>query len=152
MCVHIKQTGTNSSTLNGFTLERGATVHKAFHGDIINLIPTKYSYRIEFDPEPMLSIIAIKPEPSNVPSKKRTASPSPSPPSTITNAPKKNCIEPTITPNNKPFPTNTWASVDDGKMLVFTAKGVCARKTVCLQINFCVFFLNLFLSGGCLRY
>lgn len=47
-CVIIEQLGMNASVLNGITLEHGKP-HTAYNGDIIEIIPSKYPYKIHFE-------------------------------------------------------------------------------------------------------
>lgn len=109
-----------------------SSIHKAFHGDVIELIPSKYFYRIEFVPPPqrLHKMIAIKSEMDSPvqPAKKRSASPLCNDGDTPASAaPSKK-----IRSESKQFPckANLWESIDDGKMLVYTTKDVCASQKV----------------------
>lgn len=47
-CVIIEAIGMNLSTLNGATLDKNRE-YEAFHGDIIELLPSKYPYKVHFE-------------------------------------------------------------------------------------------------------
>jgi bifunctional polynucleotide phosphatase/kinase len=94
---------TNPSALNGFALE-SHQVYTAQHGDVLELLHNNYKYRIEFDPPPLLQMDGI----DDV-----EASP-----------PKKGRIDPS------PAVENSWSSVDNGKLLIFTGKGVMASSKI----------------------
>lgn len=122
-CVIVKQIGSNSSALNGFTLVQNR-VYKALHGDILEILHNKYFQEIVFDPPEPLSIdqiesIKVKEE---IPSFKRTRSPA-----MHSEDPKKIKL---TTPDVVASTEHTWITTGSGKLLIFTAKGVISRAKV----------------------
>lgn len=118
----VKQIGPNMSGLNGFTLLPNK-IYKAKHGDIVEILHTKYFHEIVFD-QP------IKKEPEtecvqeNSTRNKRSR--------TITKDEilgediqlKKSKVE------RKPNEKNKWESFESGHLLIFTGEGVVPNHKV----------------------
>lgn len=66
-CVIFEILGLNPSTLNGVSLAKDKE-HRAFHGDIIEIIPSKYPYKVHFEIE------EVKPKPLEKLERKRKRS------------------------------------------------------------------------------
>ncbi|XP_031619990.1 uncharacterized protein F21D5.5 [Contarinia nasturtii] len=101
-CVIFEILGLNPSTLNGVTLEKNKK-HKAFQDDIIEIIPSKYPYKIHFE-------LANH-------SRKRSADDK-----TIESPPKRMKYKIGISLDANKQGTNTsWESYNNGQLLVYTS-------------------------------
>ena len=127
-CLVIKQIGENSSALNGFVLEKDKP-YEAFHGDVLEVLLSKYKYEIVFDPAPA----AEKPQKSSRQSEKRKQDES------IKREHPEKKAKLVVKPNGE----DKWESFDGDKLLVFTSKNVTSSDKVCFVVHqkFCNSFV-----------
>lgn len=119
----IKRLGSNASFMNGFQLEKDK-LYKAFHGDVLELLPNELLYCIQFDPPP----------PNLKEEDNRNRLP------IVQSLPMKQakleiCLSAT---------ENKWESFDSGQMLIFTSKGVTSSAKVTAVSSHCNVIANDF--------
>lgn len=120
-CVTIELLGMNASTLNGNALEKDKP-HTAVNGDLIEIIPSKYPYKVHFEfYEPVEGNRMMSGE------KKRKRSFDQEP---ITWKRMKWQID-VYFDTKLPFPgEKTWESFNDGQLIVFTMPGCKASNKI----------------------
>lgn len=119
--VAIKPIGFNPCGLNGLALEQNK-IYTAVHGDRLAIIHDKYFHEIVFDPAP--------------------------PPPSVAKRKSEDLLESNVDSTNRakrlknddnfsklqPAAENKWEHIDDGKLLIYTAKDVVASNKVCYAI------------------
>jgi hypothetical protein len=121
MQVRIKQMGPNTTGVNGLALKKGET-QILRHGDHLELLLGQYVYRVEFEPPP--SVEEIKTEGGEGKRKRDEAN-------SVT---KKVCSESFSRDVGEPSPESKWEAIDNGKLLIYTAKHVLAQPKVKQQL------------------
>lgn len=113
-CVIFEILGLNPSTLNGVSLEKDKE-HRAFNGDVIEIIPSKYPYKVHFEFDEENS------EPSNKLERKRKRS---TDADMVANLPSVKRIKWKIDiflDKNQAAPGTPWESYNNGQLLVYTS-------------------------------
>jgi hypothetical protein len=103
--ITMTQTGENPSSVNGRLLRKGEIIALS-HGDTIELVHGMYKYMVAFEPPPKETI-------SKVPKIKELKLGEP--------ATKRQRLD--IGLSSSAVSENKWETIDNGKVLVFTAKG-----------------------------
>lgn len=113
--------GPNTTGVNGLALTRNET-HILRHGDRLEILLGQYIYKVEFEPPP--SIEKIRTEENE---KKRKLDED----STVN---KKVCCEllrkDAVADASEPTREGEWETIDNGKLLIYTAKHVVVQSKV----------------------
>lgn len=117
MQVRIKQMGPNTTGVNGLALKKCET-QVLRHGDRLEILLGQYVYRIEFEPPP--SVDKIRTEGDGKKRKLDGAS----------RLNKKVCGESSNMDVDEPSSESKWEIIDNGKLLIYTAKHVVAQPKV----------------------
>jgi hypothetical protein len=125
MQVRIKQMGPNTTGVNGLALKKGET-QVLRHGDRLEVLLGQYVYRVEFEPPP--SVEKIRSEGDERKRKHDEAS----------SVSKKVCSDSLSVDVGDPSPDSKWETIDNGKLLIYTAKNVVAQSKVKVIILFVV--------------
>lgn len=115
--VRIKQMGPNTTGVNGLALERSET-QVLRHGDCLEILLGQYMYRVEFEPPP--SVDKIKTEGDGKKRKFNEAS----------RVNKKVCGASLNMDIGEPISESKWETIDNGKLLIYTAKHVVAQPKI----------------------
>lgn len=117
----MKQIGPNTTGVNGLALKKGET-QVLRHGDRLEILLGQYIYKVEFEPLP--SIEEIRTEGNE---RKRKLDED----STVN---KKMCRElskkDAVVDVSEPTPKGEWETIDNGKLIIYTAKHVVAQSKV----------------------
>lgn len=127
--MRVKQVGPNTTGVNGRALTRNET-QVLRHGDRLEILLAQYIYKIEFEPPPATEEIRTEEN-----EKKRKLDED----STVN---KKVCCEllkkDAVADISEPTCENEWETIDNGKLLIYTAKHVVAQSKVTQNALFVV--------------
>jgi hypothetical protein len=127
--VQVKQLGPNTTGVNGLALTRNET-QVLRHSDRLEILLGQYIYKVEFEPSP--SNEEIRTEENE---KKRKLEED----STLN---KKVCCEllkkDAVADVSEPTREGEWETIDNGKLLIYTAKHVVAQSKVTQNALFVV--------------
>jgi hypothetical protein len=120
--------GPNTTGVNGLALKKGET-QILRHGDRLEVLLGKYVYRVEFEPPPPVEEIKTEGDERK---RKRDE---------VNSVIKKVCSESLSKAVGEPSPESKWEAIDNGKLLIYTAKNVVAqpkvKKTIILFLVVC---------------
>ena len=127
--VRVKQMGPNTTGVNGLALTRNET-QVLRHGDRLEILLGQYIYKVEFEPQPSIEKIGAEEN-----EKKRKLDED----STVK---KKVCCElfkkNAVAGVSEPTREGEWEAIDNGKLLIYTAKHVVAQSKVTQYASFVV--------------
>lgn len=109
--------GPNTTGVNGLALKKSET-QVLRHGDRLEILLGQYVYRVEFEPPP--SVDKIRTEGDGKKRKLDEAS----------RVNKKLCDESLNMDVDEPNSESKWETIDNGKLLIYTAKHVVAQPKV----------------------
>lgn len=112
-CVIFEILGLNPSTLNGVSLEKDKE-HKAYNGDIIEIIPSKYPYKVHFELE------EVKPKPSEKLDRKRKRSTEDQATADLPLVKRMKWKIDVFLDTKQHGPGTSWESYNNGQLLVYT--------------------------------
>jgi len=126
--VRVKQMGPNTTGVNGLALTRSET-QVLRHGDRLEILLGQYIYKVEFEPLPSIEEIGTEKN-----KKKRKLEDS--------TVKKKVCCElfkkDAVADVSEPTREGEWETIDNGKLLIYTAKHVVAQSKVTQSALFAV--------------
>ncbi|PNF40657.1 hypothetical protein B7P43_G05911 [Cryptotermes secundus] len=117
MQVRIKQMGPNTTGVNGLALKKSET-QVLRHGDRLEILLGQYVHRVEFEPPP--SVDKLRTERDGKKRKLDEAS----------RVNKKLCDESLNMDVDEPSSESKWETIDNGKLLIYTAKHVVAQPKI----------------------
>lgn len=116
-CVIFEILGLNPSTLNGVSLEKGKE-HRAFHGDVIEIIPSKYPYKVHFELDEVEFVKPVAPAKLNHKRKRSTDDQSDVKLPQLKRMKWKIDI---FLDKKQAAPGTQWESYNNGQLLVYTS-------------------------------
>ena len=118
--MRVKQVGPNTTGVNGLALTRNEN-QVLRHGDRLEILLGQYIYKVEFEPPP--SIEEIRTEENK---KKRKLEDSAENKKVCRELLKKDAVADVSEPTRE----GEWETIDNGKLLIYTAKHVVAKSKV----------------------
>lgn len=115
-CVIFEILGVNLSTLNGVNLEKDKE-YRAFHGDVIEIIPSNYPYEVHFEIEE----VKPKPKPLEKLERKRKRSTEDQASANLPLAKSMKWKIDIFLDLKQHTPGTPWESYNDGQLLVYTS-------------------------------